>query len=154
MTQTHQVHPSSVPEVEEPLDLMVREHAATARKLQSAAMADFATGKWNVIGRITGWLARRQQEIHTREALETCSDHTLADIGILRDDIPLVAKGIDPATVPPGRLPRVRMALKAMGLLQTAQQRRVERELSAYTDRELNEIGINRGDIPRIARTA
>ena len=29
---------------------------------------------------------------------------------------------------------------------------RIEKELSQYTDRELNDIGISRSDIPRIAR--
>jgi uncharacterized protein YjiS (DUF1127 family) len=41
-----------------------------------------------------------------------------------------------------------------VGLFLPEHQRQVRRELEAYTDRELNEIGINRADIPQIARTA
>jgi uncharacterized protein YjiS (DUF1127 family) len=34
------------------------------------------------------------------------------------------------------------------------EQRRVCRELMAYSDRELDEIGLRRSDIPAIVRTA
>lgn len=45
---------------------------------------------------LSSWLARRRQQRVTREALISLSDRTLADIGIRREDIPLVAKGLDP----------------------------------------------------------
>jgi uncharacterized protein YjiS (DUF1127 family) len=107
---------------------------------------------------MAGWLVRWNQRVRTREALEACSDRTLADIGIPREHIALVAKGVDhrdaEALRQHGWRPRLVQVLQAVGLFLPEHQRQVRRELEAYTDRELNEIGINRADIPQIARTA
>jgi uncharacterized protein YjiS (DUF1127 family) len=46
---------------------------------------------------------RREQQRATRDALMPCSDRVLADLGIEREHIPLVAKGINPAEHQPGR---------------------------------------------------
>ena len=86
-----------------------------------------------------------------------CSDRVLDDIGIEREHIPLVAKGIDPAersaTDSAFRrwwtAARARLAAARRG---RREQRRIYRELDAYTDRELDEIGVRRADIPVIAR--
>lgn len=156
MTLTSRAHTSTEPEVDIPLDLQVRKHAALARKLQSAAMTDFLAGRWNVLSTISTWLVRWNRRVHTREALEACSERTLADIGIPREHIALVAKGVDhndPVAVSQyGWWPRLVQALQAMG--SRPEQLRVQRELSAYSDRELNEIGVRRSDIGQIARTA
>ena len=42
--------------------------------------------------RLVGW----QRQRRTRHLLMRCSDRVLADIGIARDDIPLIAKGLEP----------------------------------------------------------
>jgi uncharacterized protein YjiS (DUF1127 family) len=81
----------------------------------------------------------------------------LADVGIVREHIPLVAKGVDPAdyqlrdpalrrwwTAARARLDAAREARR--------QRRRLYRELDAYNDRELEEIGLRRADIPAIVR--
>jgi uncharacterized protein YjiS (DUF1127 family) len=102
-------------------------------------------------------LVRFERRRATREALMRCSDRVLADIGIGREDIPLVASGIDPAAYPL-REPAIRRwwaAARARldaALAGGRQRRRLYRELDAYNDRELEEIGLRRADIPAIAR--
>jgi uncharacterized protein YjiS (DUF1127 family) len=102
-------------------------------------------------------LVRFERRRATREALMRCSDRVLADIGIAREDIPLVAKGIDPAAYPL-RDPALRRwwaaaraRLHATGEARR-ERRRLYRELDAYNDGELEEIGLRRADIPAIAR--
>jgi uncharacterized protein YjiS (DUF1127 family) len=81
----------------------------------------------------------------------------LADIGIAREDIPLIARGIDPhdydlaAVGWRGRWAWMRGRLDAMRKA-GRQQRQVYRELMAYRDHELDDLGIRRVDIPTIAR--
>jgi uncharacterized protein YjiS (DUF1127 family) len=159
MTTRYPIHTDALPDA--PLDLQVRHHTARGRKLQSQAMGATLTKLGHALPRalpaMAGWLVRWNQRVLTREALEACSDRTLADIGIPREHIALVAKGVDhrdPIAVSQyGWRPRLASALQQLGFLRP-EQRRVRRELESYTDRELNEIGINRGDIPQIARTA
>lgn len=162
MTTRYSIHTNPLSEVEVPLDLRVRRHSAQARKLQAEAMAEGMANSWHALTRalpaLWGSLVRWNQRVQTREALEACSERTLADIGIPREHIALVAKGVDHrdpvALARHGWQPRLVQALHDLGVYQPAEQRRVRRELGGYTDRELNEIGINRGDIPAIARTA
>ncbi len=103
------------------------------------------------------WLARQRRQSETRLALMACSDRTLADIGIPREHIHLAAKGVDvgdPVAVSQaGWRPRLVAALRRLGV-PSAEQRRVFRELMAYNDRELEEIGVRRSDIPMLARAA
>ncbi len=94
----------------------------------------------------------------TVEALNAQSDRMLADIGIKRADIPALARGLDPTDPGAGRSLVGRLAMAAVKplrayVLELSRQRRVFRELSAYRDDELTEIGISRADIPAIART-
>jgi uncharacterized protein YjiS (DUF1127 family) len=102
-------------------------------------------------------LARWQQRRATRDALMRCSDRVLADIGIAREHIPLVANGIDPAEHERAESALRRWWTDARARLTAALEARRERlqvyrELDAYTDRELDEIGLRRADIPLIAR--
>ncbi len=148
MTTRYPTHTNTLDEVEVPL--------------QAEAMAEFLAKSWYALPRalpsLWSWLVRWNQRVQTREALEACSERTLADIGIPREHIALVAKGVDhrdlAALSQHGWQPRMTQALQHLGLYRPAAERQVRRELQAYTDRELNEIGINRGDIPHIARTA
>jgi uncharacterized protein YjiS (DUF1127 family) len=159
MTTRYSLNADALPDA--PLDLQVRHHTARGRKLQSRAMAETITTIGHALPRalpaMAGWLVRWNQRVLTREALEACSERTLADIGIPCEHIALVAKGVDhrdPIAISQyGWRPRLTSVLHALGIARP-EQRRVRRELEAYTDRELNEIGINRGDIPQIARTA
>jgi uncharacterized protein YjiS (DUF1127 family) len=118
-----------------------------------AALRGMARALRPLLAQVVRWERRRA----TRAALMRCSDRVLADIGIEREDIPLVAKGVAPAeyqlrdpalrrwwAAARARLDGVREARR--------ERRRVYRELDAYNDRELEEIGLRRADIPVIAR--
>ena len=103
------------------------------------------------------WLARQYRQAESRRALAACSDRVLADIGIPREHIHLAARGVDtrdPIAVSQAAFwPRL---TGSIGRLRQGrrEQLRVYRELMAYNDRELDEIGLRRRDIPVIARTA
>jgi uncharacterized protein YjiS (DUF1127 family) len=106
-----------------------------------------------VVAHVTRWKQRRA----TRDALMRCSDRVLADIGIEREHIPLVAKGIDPTErqLRDSTFRRWWTAARARlaaSWQERREQRRIYRELDAYTDRELDEIGVRRSDLPVIAR--
>jgi uncharacterized protein YjiS (DUF1127 family) len=111
----------------------------------------------HALRRLVAQAVRWQRRRATRDALMRCSDRVLADIGIPREHVPLVAKGIDPAeyqlrgsalrrwwTAAYARLDATREARRL--------RRRLYRELDGYNDRELEEIGLRRADIPAIAR--
>jgi uncharacterized protein YjiS (DUF1127 family) len=100
---------------------------------------------------------RWQQWRASRNALMRCSDRVLADVGIEREHIPLVAKGIDPAEAQLGDRPFQRWWTTARARFDAAREARRERrqlyrELDEATDRELEEIGLRRADIPAAAR--
>jgi uncharacterized protein YjiS (DUF1127 family) len=103
--------------------------------------------------RLALWQGRRR----TYEALTHCSDRVLADIGIEREHIPLIAKGIDPSRHVgrvhlPGRWWSSARARLEAARAARQERRRIWRELMAYQDRELDELGVRRADIPAIAR--
>ena len=161
MTTRYPITTNTLPDADAPLDLQVRYHAARARKLQAQVMAATLTNLWHGLPRAwhatTSWLVRWSRRVQTREALEACSDRTLADIGIPREHIALIAKGVDhndPVAVSQyGWRPRLVSALHRLGVARP-EQRRIRRELAAYSDAELDDIGIRRSDIPAIARSA
>lgn len=162
MTIQHPAHPNLVPEVADAaLDLQVRSHVAHAKKLQAEAIAETIVAAYDGLARAVraaaGWLAQRRREAATRRALGACSDRTLADIGIPREQIALVARGIDhldpDAVSRSGWWPWLAASIRRMHAAR-AEQLRVYRELMAYSDRDLEEIGLRRADIPTVARTA
>ncbi len=137
-----------------PFAARARQQRADAAAAMIASALRSMTGAFRSLQTLAG---RWQQRRATRHALMRCSDRVLADIGIAREHIPLVAKGIDPAEYAVAASPlrrwwtaaRVRLA----GALEARRERlRVYRELDAYTDRELDEIGLRRADIRAIAR--
>ena len=102
MNQEHRFElagPSLPSASQSPLEL---EHfAARARQQRAnAAAAMIASASRSVTEALRSLLTlavRWQQQRATRDALMRCSDRVLADIGIEREHIPLVAKGVDPA---------------------------------------------------------
>jgi uncharacterized protein YjiS (DUF1127 family) len=136
-------------------------HLPRARKLRSEAIAAAFAGAFGRIDRsvraLVAGLARWYEQRRTRDALMRCSDRVLADIGIEREHIPLVAKGLDPAECQL-REPALRRCWAAARARMDAalgarrERRRLYRELDVYSDRELEEIGLRRADIPLIAR--
>jgi uncharacterized protein YjiS (DUF1127 family) len=102
-------------------------------------------------------LAAWQRQRRTYEALMRCSDHLLADMGIERQHIALIARGVDPRQYDVSKTGWRGRWDEAAGRLDAARQarrrrRRIYRELMAYTDRELDDLGVRRSDIPVIAR--
>jgi uncharacterized protein YjiS (DUF1127 family) len=141
----------------------LRRMVAAGRQMQAEAVRDTLASAWRQgarLARAARQGMRRWAKRHaTRRALESCSDRTLADIGIPREHIALVAAGLDPRRHgPAGRSPagRWQAARTWFGeaLARRQRQARVYRELMLYTDEELNELGVNRRDVPRIARAA
>ncbi len=93
----------------------------------------------------------------TERQLMACSDRVLADIGIAREDIPLVARGRTRSSTRPAsavRLARGPARLAGGGARRRRELRRIRRELAAYNDRDLDDLGIRRSDIPALARSA
>ncbi|MBL6930173.1 MAG: DUF1127 domain-containing protein [Rhodospirillales bacterium] len=75
------------------------------------------------------------------------NDHMLADIGITRDEIPLIIEK---------SFPRVRLMDVFAGWLdkwlETRKNRQAARELAAFDDRMLADIGLGRSDISAIEK--
>jgi uncharacterized protein YjiS (DUF1127 family) len=102
-------------------------------------------------------LAAWQRQRRTYEALMRCSDHLLADMGIEREHVALIARGIDPRQYDAsksgwrGWWHDLRARLDAASKARR-ERRRIYKELMAYRDHELDDLGIRRSDIPAIAR--
>lgn len=144
-----------------PSNAEIERHVVNAQRLRAQATAQMLVQAGRGVARVVrpalAGLARWQRQRQTREALMRCSDRVLADVGIEREHIPLVAKGIDPAEYQL-RGPALRHWWAAARARLEAtratwrERRRLYRELDAYNDRELEEIGLRRADIPVIAR--
>jgi uncharacterized protein YjiS (DUF1127 family) len=103
--------------------------------------------------RLDAW----QQQRRTYAALMRCSDHLLADMGIEREHIALIARGIEPRRYDASRSGwrgwwhELRARLDAASAVRR-ERRRISRELMAYNDRDLDDLGIRRSEIPALAR--
>ena len=141
----------------------LRRLIASGRQMQAEAVRDTFASAWRQGARLaraaTQGMRRWAKRHATRMALESCSDRTLADIGIPREHIALVAAGLDPRQhgraerSPAGRWQAARAWL-GEAAARRKRQAQVYRELMLYSDEELNELGVNRRDVPRIARAA
>jgi uncharacterized protein YjiS (DUF1127 family) len=112
------------------------------------------TSDSNRLGFLETWWRRRA----TERQLNGLSDRVLADIGIAREHIPLVARGMDPLQHEAG-LGRPGWAAGLLAWLEEARAERrelarIRRELASYDDRDLDDLGIRRSDIPALARSA
>lgn len=162
MNQEHRFHRAKTglpPAFQTPAELQHiitgarQERAEKTAEMLAAAFRGTARG----LQLLWAQLVRFEQRRATREALMRCSDRVLADVGIEREQIPLVASGIDPAEYQLRDAALRRWWAAARARLDAArearrQRRRLYRELDAYNDRELEEIGLRRVDIPAIAR--
>ena len=139
----------------------INHHVRIAEQLRAEATAlmllEAGRGLAGMLRPVRARLARWQERRETYDALIGCSDRVLADIGIAREDIPLIAKGIDPTKHEP-RIEALRRwwatARIRLAAAREARRRRlrVYRELMAYRDHELDDLGVRRPDITRIAR--
>jgi uncharacterized protein YjiS (DUF1127 family) len=107
--------------------------------------------------RLAGGLVLWLRASNTGHQLRRLSDRALDDIGTTRAGIPLFARHSDPWR----RLPSDAVFILALsGLIERVEswrdrrrrQLQVRRELMAYSDRELSELGFSRREIPKIAR--
>lgn len=136
----------------------IEHHVARAQELRAEAteriLLRAGRGVARVLRPALAGLARWHRQNQTREALMRCSDCALADIGIERADIPLFAKGVDPAAHQPALRRWWAAARERLDAARAArrERRQLYRELDAYSDGELDEIGMRRSDIPAIAR--
>ena len=117
------------------------------------AGAETLTAVWGGIRRLVSaageTIGRWHRQAATRNALMACSDRVLADIGVERDDIPAIAS----ASTGRFRTEPVNWRdVLTQRLEKARRRRRIYQELMAYSDRELDELGIGRRDIPEIAR--
>jgi uncharacterized protein YjiS (DUF1127 family) len=141
--------------------LEINRHIEHARVLRAQATAAMLTATFQALTRplwgLAAGLAEWQQRRATEAALLRCSDRVLADIGIEREHISLIARGIDPR----GHESRVdalqRWWVSARARLSAAREARQERlrvyrELMSYRDHELDDLGVRRSDIGGIAR--
>lgn len=123
----------------------------------SASPASAARTVARSLHRLAAPLAVRQRRSDTSAILMRCSDRSLADIGIERRQIPLIARGINPRAPEAGQsaLSRWwhgrRLRRDAIRLARR-DRRRLHEELMAYEDRELDDIGIRRADITAVLR--
>jgi uncharacterized protein YjiS (DUF1127 family) len=138
-------------------------YVADARQLRAEAnvplLTDAGRAAMRALRRLRALLARWQERRQTYDALMRCSDRVLADIGIEREQIPLITKGIDPSRYESaGDAAWRRWAAVRARLVATREarreQRRVYRELMAYRDQELDDFGVRRADVAAIARGA
>jgi uncharacterized protein YjiS (DUF1127 family) len=139
----------------------INHHVARARRLRAAAttqmLLEAGRGVAGTLRPVRARLTRWQERRRTHDALMHCSDRVLADIGIARDDIPLIARGLDPARHESRSEALLRWWAMACARLAAAREARRERgrvyrELMAYRDHELSDLGVRRPDIARIVR--
>lgn len=118
-----------------------------------------ASGPSRALGRLGGGLVLWLRTLRSKAELERLSDRALADIGTTRADLKGFARQHDSWR----SLPKEAALVLAFGILieraeawyeRRRRQARVYREMMAYSDRELDELGVDRRDIPKIARSA
>jgi uncharacterized protein YjiS (DUF1127 family) len=139
----------------------INHHVRIAQRLRAEAAAQMlleaGRGLAGMLDPVWTGLARWRERRKTCDALMRCSDRVLADIGIERENIPLIARGLDPAQHQ-SRLDALRRRwAAARDRLETAREARRERlrvyrELMAYRDHELDDLGVRRTDIARMVR--
>jgi uncharacterized protein YjiS (DUF1127 family) len=139
----------------------INRYVARAQQLRAEATAQMliAAGRRlsGALRPLLAGLARWQERRRTYDALMRCSDRVLADIGIAREDIPLIARGLEPSRHESGAYAMRPWWAAARACLEAAREarrerRRVYRELMTYRDHELDDLGVRRSDIANIAR--
>jgi uncharacterized protein YjiS (DUF1127 family) len=106
---------------------------------------------------LAGGLVLWVRDRYTRRELMRLNDRALADIGTARDELKSYAKESDPWRQLPSEavcLLAFRALADRVGAWRDRRRREAQtyRELMAYSDQELTDIGISRRDIGAIAR--
>lgn len=139
----------------------VRHHLVDARQRRAEAIAEMLASGFrsltSPLHTLGAQFGRWHRQRRTYKALERCSDRVLADIGIERANIVLIARGIDLARYDVSKTGwrrwRHEMRLRLEAVRQAwRERRRIHRELMAYSDHDLDDLGIRRPDIPALAQ--
>lgn len=143
----------------EEIDAYVR-HAQRLRAEATAAGLSTAIGVLiRPLRMIGGMIGRWQERAQHKQALMSRSDRLLADLGVERDGIDAFLRGEKPDHRPVDPVDPVVERRRGLFVriernrLARQERKRIENELMAYKDSELDDIGIHRADIPEIARS-
>ncbi len=121
------------------------------------AQGGIASPAGRLAAKLAGGLVLWLRSLHTRHELMRLSDRALADIGTTPHELRAFARQTDPWR----QLPKDAAFVLALGALvervegwrsRQRRQAQIYRELMAYSDHELTELGIRRRDIRAIAR--
>ena len=118
---------------------------AAARKATTPAREP-ATGLYGVLEAAIGALAGPIRDAATARQLSRKSDRVLADMGLNRETL---VEGIAARRT---AIAARRGALVSQRLAAWREEQRIYRELSSYTDAELADFGMGRGDVRAAAR--
>ena len=125
----------------------------TARRMRAQFTADLLRRGFSAFGRLSGVsalfsaLARSQRKRRTLHELSLLSDRALADIGLQRDQIAATATEATAQT----EAHRSVWHMIADRIKREYRRRKTVAQLSAMSDRVLQDIGIERADIGKIA---
>lgn len=152
---------NGVPEAGTTFTSQIDHHVANARRIRAEAMRQAGQRFGHGLGGLRRAVKARLQFWAAERSLRLLSDRSLADIGIPRHAIRDVLRtGQRPASEPAfSSAPAFaahRPLAQRIELWRERQNRRqrITRELEAYSDRDLEELGIFRSDIPRLAKQA
>ena len=129
-----------------------------SKDVTAHAPARVANSAGRMAASLAGGLVLWLRSLHTRHELMRLNDRALADIGTTRHELKAYARQSDAWR----QLPRDSVALLSWRALaervggwrdHRRQEAQTYRELMAYSDAELTDLGISRRDIGAIARS-
>ena len=134
-------------------------HVGNARRIRAEALGRAGRRFGRALRTLCRGLRLRLDRWAAERSLALLSDRSLADIGIPRHAIRQAVRGQPWDVVEhsaPARARRQPPLGQRIELWRERQDRRqrMVRELDAYSDRDLEELGIFRSDIPRLAKMA
>lgn len=134
-------------------------HLAHGRRVRAQALRHAGSRVGQTLGSLRRAIRARLHLWAAERSLRLLSDRSLADIGIPRHAIHEAVRagpGHVRAGEPAGHAPVVRPIAQRVDLWRERQRRqqRLVRELEAYSDRDLEDLGIFRSDIRRVAKAA
>jgi len=138
------------------IDVYVREAHRLRAEMTAAGLTAVLRTLAKPLRAVGGAIYRWNRRMQLKQMLMSRSDWLLADIGAKRDNIDAFLRGerLDSRPVePPLDLWRILPHQVEINRQARQERKRIEDELNAYTDSELDDIGIHRADIPEIARS-
>lgn len=146
---------STFPTLDE-IDVYVRRAQRLRAEVTVAGLSTVFKALVRPLRMIGGVMGSWQERTQLKQALMRRSDRLLTDIGVERDGIDVFLRGEKPdrhPVDPPFELRQGLLAQIERNRQVRLERKRIESELMAYKDSELDDIGIHRIDIPEIARS-